>query len=304
MNSFTPCFPPGILEKCLDLAKCLTQKKTGKATLELNLGNSRFKFSLGNTSNIKSVSSSGGLAKKPKKKSPSDRKRDAMRIEKYLEEKRNSSAPSATPSQPSPTPSMDSTPSVDSPVIEETPQIADAISPTPPMELPVINESPQIKENDDAMEIVEDITRVPVITETRNKADDASDSTIPLNNELTQNSINIPPLISPICSPIKTANEDLEQIHLLFCAPNQSEASKLANGYPQSQFVGPHPKNKKHHFFFSTTIHSTHLPNLKENINEMNWPNVLLFRVVSEGKNYHPDEQDHCQACRARHLKK
>ena len=58
-SSFTPFFPPLILEKCLDLAKLITENKTGRANLKINLGNSRFNFAFENA----------GMARKPKKKS-------------------------------------------------------------------------------------------------------------------------------------------------------------------------------------------------------------------------------------------
>ena len=68
----------------------------GKAAFEVNLGDSRFKFSIDHSLNTKTGFASRGS--KSKNKSSSDRRRDALRRQKFLEKKRISSPPSAVPS--------------------------------------------------------------------------------------------------------------------------------------------------------------------------------------------------------------
>ena len=122
MSTFTPLFPPLILDKCLDLARCIAKQKTGKAALEVNLGDSRFNFSVDYSSNFQTGRSSQGT--KLKKKSPSDQRRDARRKQKFLEKKRSSSPPSAVapldPSTTSSNPSIDPSSPIENQVIEET----------------------------------------------------------------------------------------------------------------------------------------------------------------------------------------
>ena len=95
MSNFTPNFPPVLLEKCLDLSKYIAEK-TGKATFEINLGTSRFFFSVDNSYQGPAGAAKRGPGQTFKRKSPSDRKRDALRKEKFLLNKRNSSPPSAS----------------------------------------------------------------------------------------------------------------------------------------------------------------------------------------------------------------
>ena len=150
MSSFTPCFPPVILEKCLDIAKLIAQKKTGKATLEVNLGSSRFNFSCDNSFKIQTGPSRQDHWKKnTRKKSPSDYRRNARRLEKFLEEKRSSahlvasaeqtSADTSTLSVISETPLIDNGDSImdtepgDQDDVVNTVDHDEAVSPTVPM---------------------------------------------------------------------------------------------------------------------------------------------------------------------------
>ena len=97
----SPSFPPVLLDKCLDFAKHLTQLKTGRATIEVNLNQSRFYFSTDN-----SFYSPPGYAGRyqrrfpAKKKSPSDLRRDAQRREKFLEKIKESLPSAASPTYP------------------------------------------------------------------------------------------------------------------------------------------------------------------------------------------------------------
>ena len=229
MSSFTPSFPPLILDKCLDLARYIANEKAGKAALEVNLGNSRFNFSIDFSSNIRTGRSSPGS--NSKKKSPSDQRRDARRKQQFLEKKRTSSPPSpVTPLDPSSlNPSVAPSSLTVNPVIEEF--------------LPNIEASEDMETME---EIVEKQDSIPVISPTRNVSNgdcgSVSASRIPLKNEQIKD---LPRAISPINSPMK--NDNLEEIHLLICAPNIKEATKHSKDYLQSTFVGPHQKNK-HHF--------------------------------------------------------
>ena len=104
MTTFIPCFPPVILEKFLDLAKYLADMKTGKASLNINLGSSRLSFSVDHAPHLQTGTPSQLKKKKLRKKSPSDRKRDSLRREKFLEEKRRSSPPAESSSSDDPNP--------------------------------------------------------------------------------------------------------------------------------------------------------------------------------------------------------
>ena len=97
-----------------------------------------------------------------------------------------------------------------------------------------------------------------------------------------------------------------EEMRLLFCAPSKTAALKHSKKFPQSKYIGPHPSNKQHHFFFSSPIDSNCLQGFKDNFNEFAKEdiNIIMFHVVSEKRNYHPDQQHHCQSCRAHHKKK
>ena len=123
MNTFTPNFPPALLEKCLDFSRYIAEK-TGKATFEINLGNSRFFFSADNCHQSPAGAASRGPGRASnrgpfKRKSPSDRKRDALRKEKFLDRKRNSSPPGAPyESSDLPNPPVDSAMESTSPVKE------------------------------------------------------------------------------------------------------------------------------------------------------------------------------------------
>ena len=103
MSAFTPCFPPLILEKCLDLAMYVAQEKIGKATLEVNLGSSRFNFSIDHSSSqsIQTGPTSQAPVQKTRKKSPSDHRRSALRLKNFLEMKRTSLHQPEAPSKPS-----------------------------------------------------------------------------------------------------------------------------------------------------------------------------------------------------------
>jgi len=318
-----PTLPPALLEDCLAFSKQLYALKSGVAKLEVSP--SHFVFSMnqfpGNKNHFPGNKESGSI----RKKSPSDLRRNALRKAEHLKRKNGSrtttsfsshqvstedphptSSPgelspgfSSEPTEESPSPNPSSTPSVDNVDLSKVPVINSDIMDTMEPDVPVINESPVIKEASNAMDIVEET--VPVINVTRNNSnsDDALKPKIALDQEQTD----LPPAISPISTPVKINKQ--EEIHLLFCAQNLAAASKLAKDLPNIKYIGPHPKNTKHHFLFSTLLPSANLQALKEAIDTLDEP-FLLFHVVSEKKNFFLKKRpnDHCQACQKHHRKK
>jgi len=275
MNSYTPCFPPVILEKFLDLAKCFTDKNTGKVNLEINLGSSRFNFSLDNSSKVQTGSPSQAVLKKQRKKSPSDRRRDARRREKLLENKRNLSSPGASSSNPSSTPSV--------PVIKEPLPIQE----NPSVHEPVIEESLSILETSDAMDTtVLETEPAPVNLCTRNNSDNDDE-------EASTIQPNLPPTGNP------DHPEQLHEVVIIICAPSKSAAKKRSKQFPESKMISSHPSDIKHHFTFSTNVNDEYLTKLKNNINK--FEDLLLFHVTNENEDYQPDHSElhHCQQCKS-----
>ena len=180
MNSFTPCFPPVILEKCLDFAKYLTEKKTGKASLEINLGTSRFAFSMDQTSQIQTGSSSQDHPKKlRKKKSPSVRKRDSLRMEKHLENKRKATPPANSSSSNNSTTPAELNQEV---LIEEFPLISNNAKDMDTVEEIVPENKPRDKliaqetVNEPVLETRNSVNKVPEYLQTKDIAEPVSET--------------------------------------------------------------------------------------------------------------------------------
>ena len=97
-----------------------------------------------------------------------------------------------------------------------------------------------------------------------------------------------------------------EDIKILFCAPNKAAAINFSKRFPEPTLIGPHPSNKRKHFYFNSTIHSANLKNLKATFSELvvEEINIIMFHVNSENRNYYPDQQHHCESCQAHHRKK
>merc|ERR1712105_288823 len=177
---------------CLDLARYIANEKAGKAALKVNLGNSRFKFSIDFSSYIRTGRSSPGS--NLKRKSPSDQQRDARRKQQFLEKKGTSSPPSAvTPMDPSSSnPSVAPSNLTANPVIEEFLLNIEASEDMETME-----------------EIVEKQDSIPAISPTRNVSNSdcgsVSASKIPLENEPIKD---LPRAMSPINSPVKNNLEE------------------------------------------------------------------------------------------------
>ena len=101
-QSQSTSFDPDLLLKCLAISEHLSQKKTGTAKLEVNLGSSKF-FVSADHSSENQAGKSNLMEKKirNKKKTPSDIRRNARRLEKFLEEKRKLISLPASSSSPS-----------------------------------------------------------------------------------------------------------------------------------------------------------------------------------------------------------
>jgi len=247
-----------------------------------------------------------------RKKTPSQHRRDRRRWEDHQQQKSSSTPASGHLSQ-----EAGHQPSVSgfqSPVAGFQPPVAGIQPPATghpqdPVDLsmksttPVIEEPLPKPENSDAMDTLEEEVEDPVMDETRitsEAIDGASNSLMSLNNETLRKN-DVPPLISPINSPVKA----LEEIRLLFCASDEAEARSLSNRkFPHSKYIGPHPKNHHHHLFsFQPT--SADLQFLKMNLNYLSMKfNLITFRIISENKNYHAEQKHHCQECQTRHHKK
>ena len=310
MTSLNSSFPPFLLEKCLDITRNLSQLKTGKASLKINLGSSSFDFSLDLSANIQTGSSSQANLRK-KKKSPSDQRRSALRREKFLEEKRNANL---HPVASSPKP-----------------------PPTDLSKLSLISEAPMTIDTSEAMAtdscnqaILQEAVKNPVlgINEARNSVIKVPVHKIAVTvNDSThiQDSENqhLPPAISPISSPSPTISDPLpfplnqenktpphtEKALLVFCARNQAAAAKYGKKFPKSSYQGPHPKNKTHHFQFSTQLSASNLSKMKTDLDQLvklpKTVHLLIFKVLSEGKAgqvYVPKEKEYCQECANQHV--
>ena len=305
MVSTLPTLPPAFLEQCLALSKHLSAMKTCTAKIEVSP--SHFVFSVNHFPGNKEP----GLMRK---KTPSDLRRSALRKAEHLKRKNFSQTttnPATSTVKPLPTSSPDEiSPEVSSEPTEEEESPSSNTSSTPSVETPDLSKVPVMKESPlDNIEIVETMdTTVPVTTATRDNTNDTA-SVPMMSPEMSvekgpTQQFDIPPIITPISSPERIVTEPEEQeIRVLICALNQATALKKSKNLPNSKFLGPHPSNKKHHFFFTTTIESQNLPGLKEAVPNLG-EDFLLLRVVSENKNYAPDQQIHCQACRVQHHKK
>ena len=278
MSTFTPSFPPVILEKCLELARYIAEKKTGKAALEVKLGDSSFNFSINDSLKTQTGFPNAGF--RAKKKSPSDYRRDAIRREKFLEKMRKSSAPSTTSSlDPSSFPPMDTS---------EVPVILTKGTPAP-----MTTESNEVTDTLEANILLENKTKnnIPVIT---------------ARNRTEIKKTTFPPAISPINSPIKITNKHKEEeVHLIICAMDQKEASKLLSkktNFQTPNFVGLQSVKNQHHFVFSVHIETNDIPALKDQINRLNkCANVIQFQVLSNKENHFPKQPNHCRDCRDKH---
>jgi len=301
-----PTLPPAFLESCLAFSKQLYTMKSGVAKLEVSP--SHFVFSM---NQIPGNKEAGPTFTDPikRKKTPSDLRRNAERIRKFLENKKLTASSGTSALSQSPVISPLGTSSIEPPNKDEEqiPNERNISSPAESSSNPSSTPPMDLSENSEIMDIVDETLPVNLCTRNNSetKDDDVSHSTA--SNE--QHQEDLPPAISPINSPIKSDAEqisDKEEIRLLFCAPNQAAASKLAQKYSQAKYIGTHPSNKRHHFYFSAFFNSAKLkqPSFKEAIMSSSSEDFLQFGVVSEKTIYEPEHLLHCAKCRSHHLKK
>jgi len=303
MSFNIPTLPPSFLDRCLAISEHLQAMKSGSAKLEASP--SHFFFSVdhppGNKESGHSTSQPGPPSLfrrwKIKKKSPSDLRRNARRHEEFLERKRNLAQPAASSSS-------------NPPSSTDLPSSADDVS--------LISETPMVVENNDIMDtessdqsckdVLENENLEAVIKESpsvTNNTEDMETAEViipvngPRNKQKTQDHSQNDSLPSPIPQQNSAIKEDkTEDIRILLCSKNKSTATRLSNHFPKSEFIETHPSSKKHHFFFKVQIKCSNLPKLKNDIHELNDEmNLIMIRVLSEKKNYRPEEQNHCEEC-------
>ena len=261
----SPSFPPVLLDKCLDFAKHLTQLKTGRATIEVNLNQSRFYFSTDN-----SFYSPPGYAGRyqrrfpAKKKSPSDLRRDAQRREKFLEKKQEPSYSAAHSSTVPPTTAEQANLS----------WISDT---------PMTNEDDRSRNMDsEPSDSFKNASSKPISEKDHAKKPD-------FEQEKT-----IPMIISPINSPVKSKETPTEEVRIMFCAPNQPAAEIVSKQLKKSSYMGP--KKGKPHLVFSTQLTAEEIVKLKEDVNQIfKLPKniqIVSFYVFNEDKVY--EEKHKC----------
>ena len=234
----SPSFPPVLLDKCLDFAKHLTQLKTGRATIEVNLNQSRFYFSTDNS--FYSPPGYAGRYKRritAKKKSPSDLRRDAKRREKFLEKKQEPSPSAASPTVP--------------------PTTADQKN------LSWISDTPMTKEDDNSMKMD---------AEPSDSSRNASGETISEKENVKKNEVKkisnpIPQMISQINSPAKSKETETEEVRIMICAPDQTSAANVFKQLPKSSYMGP--AKSKRHFVFSTQLTPSQVLKIKDDNNQI-----------------------------------
>jgi len=292
MISNLPTLPPALLEDCLAFSKQLYALKSGVAKLEVSP--SHFLFSMNQFPGKKETGSTFSKSQHiRRKKTPSDLRRNALRKAEHLK-KKNLPKETVIPPATTEVPLIDPNPgagenSSRSFIDMSSDTTEDSVNSSMESDTSVIDEQPTNTENTDAMDTLEETVNVPVINQTRNTTETnlgTSDSTVTMEDEPLQRNAK-------------------EEIQLLFCSSDEATAKQLSNhNFPKSKYLGPHPKIKNHHFF---SIHPTSadVPYLKKDLNYLNKKvNLITLRVLSENKNYFPDQQNHCLECRANHRKK
>ena len=275
MTNFIPTLPPAILERCLAFSEQLFVMKPG--TVKFEVSPSHFVF----TMNQNPVKDSGDSLPHPpslskKKKTPSDLRRNVLRKAEFL--KRKNSGPEAKAKNPLYT---TETTHPTTPRNEDFPK---KVEPKEDSGKETLSEATLM-----------DTSPMDVVPQPSSPASEPRKS--PVNSEIA-NTLEIPPAISPLDSPVKEIkNTEDEVIHLSFCASNVSEASKHAkhNGFPKSKFLLASNKNPNH-FFFEDKVKSRIIPQIVEIMNYRENSPVQL-RILSTKKTFTPDTPHHCQEC-------
>jgi len=292
MTNNIPTLPPSFLERCLAFSEHLHAMKSGSAKLEASP--SHFFFSVDHPPGIKESGPSRSQARffspngwKLKKKSPSDLRRNARRHEEFLERKRNSCQPAASPSNPPPPPDLQTSADLSN---------LSSISETP---LHVENTEDMDTESSDlqsseAIPESDDTRKDDPVTESRSKKETKSDD-IPSDGIL--------PIISHLNSPSEATPEEpkheekTNHVRILICAEDQNAAMKRCNQFQNSKMIGPHKSDKLHHFMFSTHLNDRIVTKMKTDIDK--YEDILMLSIVKEKKLYHPteDNKHHCNKC-------
>ena len=275
MTNFLPSLPPAILERCLAFSEQLFVMKPG--TVKFEVSPSHFVF----TMNQNPVKDSGDSLPHPpslskKKKTPSDLRRNALRKAEFL--KRKNSGPEAKAKNPL------YTTETTHPTIPRNEDFPKKVEPKEDSGKETLSEATLM-----------DTSPMDVVPQPSSPASEPRKS--PVNSEIA-NTLEIPPAISPLDSPVKEIeNTEDEVIHLSFCASNVSEASKYAkhNGFQKSKFLLASNKNPNH-FFFEDKVKSRIIPQIVEIMNYRDNSPVQL-RILSTKKTFTPDTPHHCQEC-------
>jgi len=220
-----------------------------------------------------------------KKKTPSQHRRDRRRWEEHQLNKL--------------TPAAGSTPATEESSTKETPVLPENVT-SGPKPSPLLNEeldSQIVMEVDIPPPLIQE--QVPVVQARSNDHEDESEEvSLDVTTEASPIS-ELPQTISPFKQNSSKIDKKpkTEELHLSFCAVNRFTAAIFGRKFANPTFVGPHPRNKNH-FISSTLIDATNLNQMKKMINEFGQTmNLIKIRVLSENKNYFPDQQNHCQEC-------
>ena len=165
-------------------------------------------------------------------------KRDSLRIEKHLEEKRKATPPADSPSSNNSTTPAELNQEV---VIEESPLITnnaedmDTAEETVPVNKPRDKLTAHETVNEPVLETRNSVNKVPEVPQTKDTADPAPE-TSDTNFEMIDaalTSMETPTIISPINSPkqvqapINKKQLQMKEIHFLICASDQAAATKM-----------------------------------------------------------------------------
>jgi len=215
-----------------------------------------------------------------KKKSPSDLRRDAKRLEKFLDSKKKTSIPIPESNLGNPLKSA------------ESPNLS-SVGATP------INVDSHVSETE-AMDTRDNASETLNKTYPRN---DVKDDSPPLVDK-------IPSQISPVNSPQKRKNQPstevenksvqpenippTEEIRVKLCATNK----KTAMFHTALTFMGEPTKN---HFVFSVNFPQSQIKKVKKDLYKAMKPpdgvHIVDYYVFNEDKIYHPAEKKHCPGC-------
>ena len=239
-----------------------------------------------------------------KKKSPSYLKRNARRLENFLEEKRKFSPPaSSSPHQPPPRSLQSSEDISKLSFISETPMIIERSDSSEAMDAEHSDQSTGQHTLEQSIPVIS-ARKESIVKDSTHISNSTMNSEAP-QDTITNSQIQAPwprrskPLPKVKSSPIIP---DYEEVIFNFCAKNQATALQLVKTIPKSCFLEPHPRNESHHFRFLANLGTSNLKKLKTDISHLvKLPkdvHLLSYRIASEDLHYHPPEKKHCPECR------